>query len=532
MNSTNVVGVHAHDYLAMPPYSVSVSRKSALSFRSTKYQERLVFGLSLAACLAGSPALAQSANIPSLKSGISGDVAKTKVQKKKDAVAKLREKKAANLATGSAQSRSTNRPKPKKGSPDADPFAKFENLRQKGLVLGVPGPADTVVQDKGGVRSALADLGIGYVAWTVNSFANNLLPDAARSTIANQLYNGQNPTFNTYTYMIVTYDLSRYGIPDGQIVVGAEQQYYTWKPGGPDRLGISQITYYQTFFDKKLELKAGYLNNIYEFGGTVVGGNAGSNVFGPSSNILYQGGLSLGSMPAPGVNLKYNFDDRLYTKASVQHSTSPDGVFTSITENPTALNWSTRNSGTLLLDETGYKNNAAPGLSQTWLRAGVGFNDSKYISLAFPTQPRTSGNSFYYVAADRQLWQNDPQGVASRGIYGGFSVMSAPSDLNKVTQYAELRLYAKGLFDSRPDDQISLVATDTVWSNLAVNTALAKGNLVHWDSKAISGTYTAHLAPGIYTSVGLTYINNPTSITYTPQTGHALNFSVSTSIFF
>ncbi|WP_346659840.1 hypothetical protein [Bradyrhizobium sp. 200] len=79
---------------------------------------------------------------------------------------------------------------------------------------------------------------------------------------------------------------------------------------------------------------------------------------------------------------------------------------------------------------------------------------------------------------------------------------------------------------------MAVVATNTVWSNFAVEAALAKGHLVHRDSTAISGTYTAHLAPGIYTSVGLTYINNPTSITYTRQTGRALNFLVSTSILF
>ncbi|WP_249734460.1 carbohydrate porin [Bradyrhizobium sp. sGM-13] len=110
--------------------------------------------------------------------------------------------------------------------------------------------------------------------------------------------------------------------------------------------------------------------------------------------------------------------------------------------------------------------------------------------------------------------------------------MYAPPDLNKVSQYYELRLYAKGLFDSRPSDQIAIVATNTVWSNFAVDAALAKGNLVHRDSTAILGTYTAHLAPGIYASVGLAYINNPTSITHTRQTGHALNLLVSTSIFF
>ena len=36
----------------------------------------------------------------------------------------------------------------------------------------------------------------------------------------------------------------------------------------------------------------GYLRNINEFVGTVVGGNAAVNVFGASSHILYQAGMS------------------------------------------------------------------------------------------------------------------------------------------------------------------------------------------------------------------------------------------------
>ncbi|MDA9505269.1 porin [Bradyrhizobium sp. CCBAU 11386] len=332
--------------------------------------------------------------------------------------------------------------------------------------------------------------------------------------------------------MWTTYDLSRYGIPDGQIVVAAEQQYWTWKPGGPDRIGIDTISYYQTFFDRKLEFKIGYLPNQNEFAGTLVGGNAGANVFGPSANILFQGGMSNNPAPTPAVNLKFNVNDRLYDRVSFQRSISPDGQFVQLTQNPTGLNWSTPNAGLLVLNELGYKEKAAVGVPDTWLRAGAGFNNSNYNNLQYPNGPRADENSFYYVAADRQLWQTAAQSSAARGIYGGFTVMYAPPDLNKVTEYYELRLYAKGLFDSRPSDQIAVVATDTVWSHFAVDAAAAKGSLVHLDSKAISATYTAHLAPGVYLNLGLSYIDHPTSITYTPQTGHALNFSASTAVFF
>ncbi|MGY4626978.1 carbohydrate porin [Bradyrhizobium sp. USDA 4486] len=422
---------------------------------------------------------------------------------------------------------SAGRGAPTRPQKTIDPFERYDKLREKGLWFNIPGPADTIDQDRDGVRSALADVGIGYIGWTSNSFANNQLPNATRSPIANQLYMGQNPTFASANFMIVTYDLSRFGIADGQIVVGAEHQYSTWDRPGPDRAGINTLAYYQTFFDRTLELKLGYLRNQNEFTGTLFGGITGSNM-----SALFQAGMSTNAAPTPAVNLKYNFDDRLYNKVSVQRSISPDGAYAHITENPTGLNWSTANTGILLVEEAGYKSKAAAGVPDTWLRAGVGLNSSRYTNLADLKQRRESGNNFHYIAADRQLWQNDAGGMPSRGIYGGFSIMGAPPDLNRISQYYELRLYAKGPFDSRPGDLIAIVASKTSWSKFAVDAALAKGQLAHRDTTAITGTYTAHLAPGIYAGVGLSYIHNPTGITHTPHTEHALNLLVSTLIFF
>ncbi|WP_375784775.1 carbohydrate porin [Bradyrhizobium sp. Pha-3] len=483
--------------------------------------------------------LAQAANEPDSKSGTADRANKRRIQTAFDPATKVRigmisqairsrawapavgpgvslDKR--DNANGAAQARTQK---------TIEPFARYENLREKGLWLNIPGPADTIDQDRHGIRSALADVGVGYIGWSHNIFANNQLPNAARSSIANQLYMGQNPTFATANFMIVTYDLSRFGIPDGQIVVGAEQQYWTWKSPGPDRVGLNTLAYYQTFFDRKLELKLGYLRNQNEFTGTLFGGISGSNMF-----ALFQGGMSTNPAPTPAVNLKYNLDDRLYNKVSVQRSISPDGPYAQMAENPSGLNWSTANAGILFVDELGYKSKAAAGVPDTWLRAGVGFNTSHYKNLADPDQQRESGNNFHYMAADRQLSQSDAEGAPSRGIYGGFSVMGAPPDLNRISRYYELRLYAKGPFDSRPSDLMALVATNTAWSKFAVDAALAKGQLVHRDTTAITGTYTAHLAPGIYASVGLSYIHNPTSVTHTPQTEHALNLLVSTLIFF
>lgn len=507
------------------------------STRSTMWQTGLAVAVSFAASLVCGSVLAGAEKASDPRSEAPGEAPGPAIQKQSGAIIGIRShriNRTAPLATPSAPARAINAPESRHDHPDKvaetkppdkiDPFAKFDHLREKGIWLNIPGPADTIDQDKGGVRSALADLGIGYVGWTQNSLIDNRMPSASKSTIFNQRYIGESPTFGTVNSMIVTYDLGRFGIPDGQITVGAEQQYWTWKPAGPDRVGINTIAYYQTFFDRTLELKMGYLRNHDEF--------LGMNPFGPTPVILSQAGMSTNSAPTPALNVKYNLDDRLYNKISIQRSVSPDGQLAHMSENPTGLNWRTANAGILLLDEFGYKAKATERSPETWLRAGIGFNDSRYPNLADPSQPRANANSAYYLAVDRQFWQSDAQGSPARGIYGGFSVMYAPSDVNKVSRYLELRLYAKGLFSSRPGDQIAIAATNTAWSQSAVDAALAKGDLVHRDSTAIWGRYTARLAPGVYATLGLLYINSPTTITYSRQTGHALNVLVSTSVFF
>lgn len=505
--------------------------------RSTMSQTGLAIVVSCAASLVCSSAVAGAEKASDTGSETSDEASGPAIQKQSGAMISIRSRRinrTTPLAAPSAPARAINTPDSRHDRPDKGaetkppekiaPFAKFDHLRERGIWLNIPGPADTIDQDKEGVRSALADLGIGYVGWTQNTLIDNRMPNASKSTIFNQRYIGESPTFGTVNSMIVTYDLGRFGIPDGQITVGAEQQYWTWKPAGPDRVGINTIAYYQTFFDRGLELKVGYLRNHDEF--------LGMNPFGPTPVILSQAGMSNNSAPTPALNVKYNLDDRLYNKISIQRSVSPNGQLAHMSENPTGLNWRTANAGILLLDEFGYKTKAAPGLPETWLRAGIGFNDSRYPNLADPSQPRANANSAYYVAVDRQFWQSDDEGSPARGIYGGFSAMYAPSDVNKVSRYLELRLYAKGLFSSRPGDQIAIAATNTAWSHLAVDAALAKGDLVHRNSTAIWGRYTARLAPGVYATLGLLYINNPTTITYTRQTGHALNVLVSTSVFF
>ena len=154
------------------------------------------------------------------------------------------------------------------------PSPDFESLRVKGLNIALPGPQDTIDPDFAGIRSSLASLGIGYIGYSSNSFYNNML-SAERTTFGQQAYNGQKPTFFTANVMQVTYDLSRYGIPDGQIVLGGVYNFDTWAPAGPNALSLATLSYYQTFLNKQIELKLGYLDNVCGILGSLSGGQSG-----------------------------------------------------------------------------------------------------------------------------------------------------------------------------------------------------------------------------------------------------------------
>ena len=195
------------------------------------------------------------------------------------------------------------------------PTPDFEALRVKGLIIALPGPQDTIDPDFAGIRSSLASLGIGYIGYSNNNFFDNMLP-AERETFGQQVYNGQKPTFFTNNVMQLTYDLSRYEIPDGQIVLGGIYNFDTWAPAGPNALSLATLSYYQTFLNKQVELKVGYLDNALEFWGPFLAGNLAASIFGPSGLITVESALALLLMTTPAINIKINGPDGFYNKSA------------------------------------------------------------------------------------------------------------------------------------------------------------------------------------------------------------------------
>ncbi|QAY95509.1 carbohydrate porin [Methylovirgula ligni] len=400
----------------------------------------------------------------------------------------------------------------------------------RGIDEQLPDHNDLIDPDVGGVRSALASVGIGYLGYSSNSFYLNML-NVARTTDGHQEYSGQRPTFSTVDVLNTTYDTSRWGIPDGQILLSAVGNFFSWKEAGPTLWGLSQASWYQTLFNRKVELTIGYMSNFQEYINPYVGGAITSSVFGLGSAIQIQGGMSFAAFPKPATTVKVNITPNIYTLGTVQSSLNPDGLAEEFSQNPHGIAWRTDHSGVLFVDETGYKNASDPNVMETWVRAGAAYNTSSFISNVDPSE-RRSGNSFYYVLGDRQLWQSNPSAGAYRGVYAGFSAMYAPPDLNLFTQYYELRLYALGVFDARPTDLISLTLSDTFWSTYLVDNLALAGNLVHNDSKSATLAYNIHVMHGVYAGLGVSYTDHPSTIAYTPTTGSSLNFLASLNVFY
>jgi porin len=405
--------------------------------------------------------------------------------------------------------------------------ATYRNLLWKGLIINNPMPQDTVFGEMGGFRRTAADHGFGFNGFWLTQGGDNLTSGATGGPGGVQQYYGQRATYLSSLNLGMTYDLSRHGIPDGQIMVGLNNVKTDWEPGGPSSTGISTISYYQTFLDKKVELKVGYIGNNYEYYGQYVGGSLASSIFGSSGTGPAQAGASHTMKPRPAINIKLNFGN-FYDKFGFQRSTSPDGYVQEQKENPQRLSLSVEHARTFFINEFGYRRNPSRDAKQMWLRTGYIKNNSGFRD--YKIGGRGNDNEVFYALADRQLTQTNLS-QPHRGIYGGVAFQHGRERYSPVTETWEGRLYGIGLADSRPRDMVSLVVTENVFSSYLVDASRVSGASVRSDSLSATLAYTAYLRPGIVVGVGLGYTNHPARV-YTPETGHALNALANIILFF
>ncbi len=416
-------------------------------------------------------------------------------------------------------------------------FALNAKYNIKGWNIPTPNFADSITQDRGCYRSELAKYGFGFVLTETGVVQTNLLNHYVPPSNVQQ-YIGQRPTALQLQTGYLLYDLSRYGVPDGQLQFGGIASQATWIGAVPNQLAVQQLSYYQTLFNKKVEVNIGYIPFAYQFVGTFVGGNV-YNVLGPAATLPALLGASTGSDGAPSFIVKWNITDRLYDKAAVirsdpstsvinngalntlqvAHYANPANIIFSQAPNVFGVQYPQERP--LFVNEIGYKNAAAPGDPFTWVRVTGFYNTTQYENLQYTNQQVTNGGVLGYV--DRQIFQSEPSDVATayRGIYVGAQAAWVSPQANYITQDYGARIYTLGMF-GRPKDQLSFIWEQQVYSQYIVDPLDASilcttGTLCgRHVTNQFTLSYNINVVPGVFVGLGVAYVDHPT-VTYSPS---------------
>ena len=411
------------------------------------------------------------------------------------------------------------------------------NYNIKGWNIPTPNFADSLTQDKGCYRSILAKYGFGFVATETGVIQTNVLNHFVPASNAQQ-YIGQRTTALQLQTPYLLYDLSRYGVPDGQLQVGAIASQATWIGAVPNQLALQQLSYYQTLFNKRVELNIGYIPFAYQFVGTFVGGNV-YNVLGPAATLPVLLGASGGSDGAPSAIVKINITPNLYNKAAVIRSDPSTSVINNGVLNPLQIahyanpaniifSQAPRVFGVqypqerpLYVEEIGYKNAAAPGEKFTWLRITGIYNSTAYEN--FQNTSKQTHNEGVLAYADRQIIQTEPDSplTAYRGVYIGAQVSWVDPRANFITQDYGARVYTLGMF-GRPKDQLSFIWEQEVFSQYIVN-GIDNGFLnssgtlsARHATNQFTLSYNINVIPGVFVGLGVAYIDHP-NLTFSPN---------------
>ena len=395
------------------------------------------------------------------------------------------------------------------GTMPRDPaaFARINSLStEPGLIVTFPPAIDTILGDAGGWRSALAQYDIGVKLEAATVIAYNPL-DTGQPNFPTR-YMGQNFTLQTLGIpLTLLFALDKYGLPDAKFVSTLQFSGSSVDLGDPDGVYVRSLYYYQSFFNKALEIKLGYVSNFFEFIGLFVGGSPVLSS-GLAGVTPLQVGMSSSPYGKPSAIVTLNGKDGLYVKGAVQESTSPEGRNYELANNRFSLDWGLPGAAPLYIGEVGINRPATPGNHQMWLRAGGIYNTTDYdLYLG----PGTAKNGSVYVAGDYQFQQIDKM-LPFRGIYGGVSYFWAPDNVNAITQTWEGRLYGIGLMDSRPLDTVTLRLTYNDFSNDIAELYSSYGLETATDQINFTASYSYHAGPGIYFIPSVAWIKNPSLV--------------------
>lgn len=365
--------------------------------------------------------------------------------------------------------------------------------------------------DLWGLRKELAEHGIGITATSYNGYTYDVLGNNAKK----QVYNGQNPSYNTSVNLYLTYDLTRIGLAnDAQLTLAGTWADATYTPANMRVKTVSVFAINQSFFNHRVELVYGYISGVRLFYGMALGGNASTAALGPSSVVPFQVGMSA-TEPTPTVNVIVRDESlRFYNSTALTRSVSPQGIQKDIDRNPSGLRLKVPEARALLINEVGYKQATSATTNAMWLRAGTMYNTSHYTE--FVSGEKSDNNYGGYLAGTVQISKpfND-----ARGWYLDSKLDYSPDSVNAINKAFQVSAFNIGPFASRPADMAAVGLTKSYYSEDLRKVTTRYGLEAAPYTLAVTTSYAARLFPGVYLISGLTYTKNPV---FTPLHSDAL----------
>ena len=365
--------------------------------------------------------------------------------------------------------------------------------------------------DLWGLRKELAEHGIGITATSYNGYTYDVLGNNAKK----QVYNGQNPSYNTSVNLYLTYDLTRIGFAnDAQLSLAGTWADATYTPANMRVKTVSVFAINQSFFNHRVELVYGYISGVRLFYGMALGGNASTAALGPSSVVPFQVGMSA-TEPTPTVNVIVRDESlRFYNSTALTRSVSPQGIQKDIDLNPSGLRLKVPEARALLINEVGYKQATSATTNAMWLRAGAMYNTSHYTE--FLSGEKSDNNYGGYLAGTVQISKpfND-----ARGWYLDSKLDYSPDSVNAINKAFQVSAFNIGPFASRPADMAAVGLTKSYYSEDLRKATTRYGLEAAPYTLAVTTSYAARLFPGVYLISGLTYTKNPV---FTPLHSDAL----------
>ncbi|VVO03617.1 carbohydrate porin [Pseudomonas fluorescens] len=404
---------------------------------------------------------------------------------------------------------------------NADEWAPINALAAPGLTSRFPPISDSILGNKGGWRSELAEKGFNIELRIKSGVTANLRDSTAPKNgyvgqDADLLYGGPSLT--------IVSDLDKLlGVPNAKMTFVAGSYYTTAEvQKGDNDTSINEISYYQSFLDDSMSVNFGYGPQWTRFVGLFTGGQLVLSD-SLSSLIPLQVGLPASPFGSPFFNFQLGGESGPYTKLGISQSISTLGRTWEGDHNGIGFQFHKNNANALYIGEIGDKNESSPDQYYKWIRAGVIYNTSEYDKF----DGGKNENKAVYALADFQLTQPD-NWLSYRGLYTNIGIQAAPSDVNVYTRSYTAKLYYKAPFLSRPLDATSVSFKYNAFSKDASDYYRSLGVDTQSDQTQVDVQYVAHVASGVYLTPQLSWIHHPSFANDYPDALLAsLNFLIS-----